>query len=190
MKRRIEMIEEEFDIKGLDFSVIYGYVNERPLVIISNWGVSTEYSSFGHSERYNLEKTRKALLRSSYKSYLPGGEKEQNVIAEELTKKVMDGLSELKGESNMNNYKIGILAYNGENERFGMLICDLWEVECFHCGDCFEVWDSEEEKWNPVRIEKHFQEPSLIKEDYENWYLVGTKLQGEELEGLRIRIEV
>lgn len=90
----------------------------------------------------------------------------------------------------MNSYKTGILAYNGENERFGMLACDLWEVEGFHCGDCFEVWNSEEEKWNSVRIEKHFQEPSLIKEDYENWYLVGTKLQGEELEGLRIRIEV
>jgi hypothetical protein len=90
----------------------------------------------------------------------------------------------------MNSYKTGILAYNGENERFGMLACDLWEVEGFHCGDTLDIWDYETEKWIPTRIEKRFVESSLIRKDYEGWYLVNTNFQGEKLEGLRIRIEV
>lgn len=93
----------------------------------------------------------------------------------------------------MNNYITGILAYNPSNERFGMLVMDLWKIDGFHCGDCFEVWNSEEEKWIPDRIEKgHFlkYDPYYNKRKiYEIWYLVKTRLSGENLEGLRIRVE-
>lgn len=82
----------------------------------------------------------------------------------------------------MSKYETGILAYNPENGRFGMLVMDLWKIDGFHCGDCFDIWDFETEKWIPTRIEKCFSET------IQNWYLVGTGITGSDLEGLRIRI--
>ena len=86
----------------------------------------------------------------------------------------------------MSEYKTGILAWNPENKRFGMLAMDLWKIDGFHCGDCFEVWDNEEEKWISTRIEKHCDESYPL---YRGWYLYKTNFKGVDLEGLRIRIE-
>ena len=72
----------------------------------------------------------------------------------------------------------GILGYNSQNDGYGLLVMDLWEIEGFHCGDTLEVWDSEAEKWIPTRIEMRWKD---------EWYLVGTPYSGTALEGLRIR---
>lgn len=75
----------------------------------------------------------------------------------------------------------GRMGYNSENKRYGLLISDLWEIDGFHCGTPMEYWDSDKEEWIPTRIEMAW--PS------QEYYLVDTELQGEALEGLKIRIE-
>lgn len=39
----------------------------------------------------------------------------------------------------MRNKAQGRLGYNAENERYGLLVSDLWENSGFHCGECIEV---------------------------------------------------
>lgn len=73
----------------------------------------------------------------------------------------------------------GILGYNSLNDRYGLLVCDLWKIEGFHCGDTLEIWDSEREQWLPTRIEMSWKN---------EWYLAGTVLRGQALEGLKVRI--
>lgn len=59
--------------------------------------------------------------------------------------------------------KKGKLAYNSKNDRYGILVMDLWEDDGLHCGETFEV---------------------LINGE---WYLVYSKLRGSELEYLPVR---
>lgn len=75
----------------------------------------------------------------------------------------------------------GRMGYNSKNKRYGLLISDLWEIDGFHCGTPMEYWDSNKEEWIPTRIEMAW--PA------QKYYLVDTGLQGEDLEGLKIRIE-
>lgn len=51
----------------------------------------------------------------------------------------------------------GLLGYNSRNDRYGLLVMDLWEIEGFHCGDTLEVWDSESDQWIPTRIEMRWK---------------------------------
>ena len=67
----------------------------------------------------------------------------------------------------------GLLGYNSRNDRYGLLVMDLWEIEGFHCGDTLEVWDSESDQWIPTRIEMRWKN---------EWYLVGTEYSGTALE--------
>lgn len=30
---------------------------------------------------------------------------------------------------------MGIMGYNSQNDRYGLLVMDLWEIDGFHCGD-------------------------------------------------------
>ena len=84
---------------------------------------------------------------------------------------------------------IGILGFNSDVDRFGLLVCDLWKIEGFHCGDCFEYWDSVSDKWIPTRLEKRYQPFSLVNNtSCSGWYLVGTTLSGDALEGLKVRV--
>lgn len=76
----------------------------------------------------------------------------------------------------MSSKKIGRLGYNVENDRFGVLIGDLWEVEGLHCGQTFEIWNNGE--WNADRIEMSGE-----------WYLVYSHLKGDELEGVEVRVD-
>ena len=39
----------------------------------------------------------------------------------------------------------GRLSYNCNNDRYGLLVSDLWEYEGFHCGDSLEV--KVDDKW-------------------------------------------
>ena len=33
----------------------------------------------------------------------------------------------------------GRLGYNSQNDRYGLLVSDLWEDSGFHCGECLQV---------------------------------------------------
>lgn len=77
----------------------------------------------------------------------------------------------------MSEFKIGWLGYNSSNDRIGILNnLDLWDDDGLHCGECFEVWNKDKETWEADRLE-------LGNE----WYLVYSKLKGDELEGIKVR---
>ena len=82
----------------------------------------------------------------------------------------------------------GKLSYNTQNDRYGLLVMDLWKIEGFHCGDTLEVWDSKKEQWIPTRMEMHWQAPSFPSERNNGWYLVDTDYIGAVLEGLTVRV--
>lgn len=73
--------------------------------------------------------------------------------------------------------KKGILAYNPENNRYGLLRSDLWEIEGFHCGETLDVQIDGE--WLPTRMEMNIEG---------EWYLVGTPYRGEALQFLTVRV--
>lgn len=64
----------------------------------------------------------------------------------------------------------GRLGYNSRNNRYGLLVSDLWVHDGFHCGECLEVLVNG--KWIESRIEKTW------KIDGGEWYLVGTPFKG------------
>lgn len=74
----------------------------------------------------------------------------------------------------------GILGYNTQNDRFGLLVMDLWEIDGFHCGDTLKVWNSDTEEWIDDRIE--------FNGERKEWYLVFSRLSDDELEGLKVKI--
>ena len=78
-----------------------------------------------------------------------------------------------KGEVRMITGRLG---YNSDNDRYGLLVSDLWEHEGFHCGEGLEVMV--DGKWIATRME--------MSADRE-WYLVGTDYKGD-LEYIRARI--
>lgn len=42
-------------------------------------------------------------------------------------------------------YIMGRLGYNSENDRYGLLVSDLWEHDGFHCGEGLQVMV--DDKW-------------------------------------------
>lgn len=85
----------------------------------------------------------------------------------------MEEIKKKKGEEIM---KVGRLGYNCENDRYGLLISDLWENDGFHCGECLEILV--DDKWIPTRMEMTDGK----------WYLVGTQYKGD-LEYIQARIK-
>lgn len=77
-------------------------------------------------------------------------------------------------------YLTGRLGYNVDNDRYGLLISDLWENDGFHCGESFEVMVNDE--WVVTRMEM------ALEQDVSKWYLVGTPYKGD-LEYVRARIK-
>ena len=74
------------------------------------------------------------------------------------------------------NKKKGILGYNYDNDRIGILdVMDLWADDGLHCGETLEVYIDGE--WKSDRIEMSGSE----------WYLVYSKLKGDQLEGIKVR---
>lgn len=74
--------------------------------------------------------------------------------------------------------KTGILGYNYDEKRIGVLnAMDLWENSGLHCGETFEVLINDE--WVADRIE--------YTSRTDEWYLVYSKLSGDQLEGLKVR---
>lgn len=78
---------------------------------------------------------------------------------------------------NNNNYVTGRLGYNSSNDRYGLLVMDLWEDTGFYYGECLEV--EVNGKWIPTRMEMN---PA------KEWYLVDTPYCGD-LEYIRARIK-
>ena len=70
----------------------------------------------------------------------------------------------------------GRLGYNSDNDRYGLLVSDLWEHIGFHCGESLEV--KVDDKWVKTRMEMNIDR---------KWYLVGTPYIGD-LEYVRARI--
>lgn len=83
---------------------------------------------------------------------------------------------------------IGILGYNSSNDRYGLLVSDLWEVEGFHCGQSLDVWDADKGEWISTRMEMHYVQQGFPKRKNTGWYLYGTPYEGDALEGLRVRV--
>lgn len=83
----------------------------------------------------------------------------------------------------------GILGYNSQNDRYGLLVMDLWEIEGFHCGQTLEVWDSDKEQWIPTRMEMHYYQAPSFPKKRNGWYLIDTPYSGTALEGLTVRID-
>ena len=75
----------------------------------------------------------------------------------------------------------GRLGYNSENDRYGLLVSDLWEDDGFHCGESLQVKIGDE--WIDTSMEMDWSTGSGV------WYLTGTKIRGYELEYTRARIQ-
>ena len=75
----------------------------------------------------------------------------------------------------------GRLGYNSQNDRYGLLVSDLWEDSGFHCGECLQVQIDGE--WVDTRMEMDWSTGRGI------WYLTGTDIRGEDLEYTRARIQ-
>jgi len=71
-----------------------------------------------------------------------------------------------------------ILGYNIENDRYGILEMDLWVNEGLHCGESIEVFVND--RWIKDRME--------YDHNINNWYLVETRLIGEQLEYVKVRL--
>lgn len=86
-----------------------------------------------------------------------------------------------KGEMNMARYEYiaGRLGYNSSNDRYGLLVMDIWEDTGFHCGECLEAMVDGE--WVQTRMEMTWGDGKG------EWYLVGTPYKGD-LEYVRARI--
>jgi hypothetical protein len=79
----------------------------------------------------------------------------------------------------MSNYVTGRLGYNADNQRYGLLVTDLWEHIGFHCGESLEVQLPDSDKWVATRMEMNNQL---------QWYLAGTPYIGD-LEYVKARLE-
>ena len=77
-------------------------------------------------------------------------------------------------------YITGRLGYNSANDRYGLLVSDLWENDGFHCGEGLEVLV--DDKWVETCIEM------ALEDDGNKWYLTDTPYKGD-LEYIRARIK-
>ena len=83
----------------------------------------------------------------------------------------------------MGSYKgwiTGRLGYNWEEERYGLLVHDLWEREGFSCGQGLQVMVNDQ--WVSTRFEMGMGKDGL------EWYLVDTPYRGTDIEYVQARI--
>lgn len=77
-------------------------------------------------------------------------------------------------------YKEGRLGYNRKNDRYGLLVTDLWEIDGFSCGNRLQVEINGE--WVDTHMEMDWSTGKGV------WYLTGTDFKGSELENKRVRV--
>lgn len=75
----------------------------------------------------------------------------------------------------------GRLGYNSENDRYGLLVSDLWEHDGFHCGESLQV--KVDGQWIDTTMEMDWTTGEGV------WYLTGTGYRGEDLEYVYARIQ-
>lgn len=83
--------------------------------------------------------------------------------------------------ASIKDWVVGRLGYNCQNDRYGLLVSDLWEHDGFHCGECLEVMVDGE--WVETAMEMAWEN------GHGTWYLVGTPYRGENIEYVRARIK-
>lgn len=74
----------------------------------------------------------------------------------------------------------GILGYNHKNDRYGLLVTDLWEIDGFSCGNRLQVEIAGE--WIDTHMEMDWSTGKGV------WYLTGTDIKGSDLEYKRVRV--
>lgn len=74
----------------------------------------------------------------------------------------------------------GRLGYNQENDRYGLLVSDLWENYGFHCGEPLQI--EIDGKWIDTTFEMDWSSGKGI------WYLKGTGIKGTDIEYVWARI--
>ena len=74
----------------------------------------------------------------------------------------------------------GILGYNHKNDRYGLLVTDLWEIDGFSCGNRLQVEIAGE--WIDTHMEMDWSTGKGV------WYLTGTDFKGAELENKKVRV--
>ena len=77
-------------------------------------------------------------------------------------------------------YKEGRLGYNRKNDRYGLLVTDLWEIDGFSCGNRLQVEINGE--WVDTHMEMDWSTGKGV------WYLTETDFKGSELENKRVRV--
>ena len=77
--------------------------------------------------------------------------------------------------------KVWIEGRLGYNDRYGLLVSDLWEDNGFHCGECLQVQIDGE--WVDTSMEMDWSTGRGV------WYLTGTDIRGEDIEYTRARIQ-
>lgn len=75
----------------------------------------------------------------------------------------------------------GRLGYNSQNDRYGLLVSDLWEDSGFHCGECLQV--QIDGKWVDTSMEMDWSTGRGV------WYLTSTDIRGTDIEYTRARIQ-
>ena len=73
----------------------------------------------------------------------------------------------------------GKLEYNRQNDRYGLLVGDIFEKQGFSCGDTLEALIADE--WRKTRIEMDWSSGKG------EWYLVNTPYKGN-LNGVEVRV--
>lgn len=73
----------------------------------------------------------------------------------------------------------GRLGYNNANDRYGLLINDIWEDDGFHCGEGLQVHVNDE--WVDTRFKMAWTENG------NEWYLVGIPYRGDAIEYVQAR---
>ena len=81
-----------------------------------------------------------------------------------------------------NMWIVGRLGYNEVNDRYGILVSDLWEHEGFRCGDSLQILV--DDQWIDTTMEM------TCIDGQDTWYLTGTEYRGKDLEYLDARIAI
>ena len=82
---------------------------------------------------------------------------------------------------NNDNWIEGKLGYNHKNERYGLLISDLWKNDGFHCGDSLQI--KIDDIWLDTSFEMDWSDGTGV------WYLTNTDIRGNAIENIIARIK-
>lgn len=80
-------------------------------------------------------------------------------------------------------YIMGRLGYNSENDRYGLLVSDLWEHDGFHCGEGLQVMV--DDKWVDTCMEMAWEKTGRngilsVHHTREIWNMYGRELRGKD----------